>query len=304
MDTILFTERLQQIPTLAAGGHQPDDNAMCVMEAVAFVAGEPWSDHPLCACPVIGAFMRAWNDGLPDDERDTLLRPYIARLVGTRSTKAVQQRRSDLALDWMVRVHAPVWLDLSEALSPHAPAMRALPALHSKKARESATPVLAAAAQGAAAARAAAWDAARDAAWDAARDAASDAAWDAARDAAWDAARDAAWDAARDAARDAAWDAARDAAWDAASDAASDAAMAAAWAAAWAAASDAARAAAWAAVQKIDISSLTPGQAADAARSACVALFAPTRATLQRHALELLDAMLAVTPESLASEGQ
>ncbi|MEZ5421018.1 MAG: hypothetical protein R2708_27265, partial [Vicinamibacterales bacterium] len=92
--------RLQQLPpALSAGGHHGPDDGMCVMEAVAFVAGEPWSDHPACACPVIGAFLRAWNDGLPDDERDRLLRPLIPRLINTRSTRAVEQRRADLALD-------------------------------------------------------------------------------------------------------------------------------------------------------------------------------------------------------------
>jgi hypothetical protein len=259
-------ERVQAL-TLDSGGHNSPDDGMCVMEAVAFVAGEPFSDHPKCACPVIGAFMRAWNDGLPEVERNTLLRPFIPRLVGTRSTKAVEQRRADMALDWGVRVQAPAFLDLSEALSIHASALRALTPLTSEAACTAAMPVLSAAAADASAA----WAAARAAAWDAARDAA----WDAARAAAWDAA----WDAARDAAWDAAWDAARDAAW------------AAAWAAAW----DAARAA----IKNMDISGLTRGQASEAARSACVALFAPTRG--QRSALELLEAMLAVTPEFLAA---
>jgi hypothetical protein len=52
------TERLALIAPLAKGAHE-DHEAMCVMEAVAFVAGEPWSDYPECACPVISAFLRA-----------------------------------------------------------------------------------------------------------------------------------------------------------------------------------------------------------------------------------------------------
>src|SRR5690554_3909372 len=70
--------------TLAAGSHYPGDE-MCVMEAVAFVAGEEWSDGPECASPVIGAFMRAWNDSLDDDDRQELKR-YILRLVGSKGT--------------------------------------------------------------------------------------------------------------------------------------------------------------------------------------------------------------------------
>jgi len=34
---------------LASGGHTGIDDGMCVMEAVAYVAGEPWSDAPSCA---------------------------------------------------------------------------------------------------------------------------------------------------------------------------------------------------------------------------------------------------------------
>ena len=34
--------------TIAKGAH-PGHEAMCVMEAVAYVAGEPWSDRPGCA---------------------------------------------------------------------------------------------------------------------------------------------------------------------------------------------------------------------------------------------------------------
>ncbi len=49
------------------------------MEAAAFIAGEPWSDHPACVCPVIAAFMRSWNDGLSDKDRNRLLLPLIPK---------------------------------------------------------------------------------------------------------------------------------------------------------------------------------------------------------------------------------
>jgi hypothetical protein len=214
---------------LAKGAH-PSHDAMCVMEAVAFVAGEPWSDHPKCACPVISTFLRSWNDDLLDDERDTLLRPLIPQLIGTRGDVAMERRRATMAADWLIRVHTPAWLRLAK-LDAHADALAALPEITDFAQCPSLMPTLNAAKQDAdaaeAAARAAAeaaawdaaWDAARAAAWDAAEDAAWDAAWDAARDAAWDAARAAARDAARDAAWAAARDAARDAAWDAAWDA-------------------------------------------------------------------------------------
>ncbi|OYV95157.1 MAG: hypothetical protein B7Z68_07320, partial [Acidobacteria bacterium 21-70-11] len=97
------------------------------MEAVAYVAGEPWSDAPQCACPVITAFLVSWNDSLPSDpERDRLLKPLIPRIVGTRSTPAVKERRRYMALDWMIRVYTPKWLDLIPTLGENAAALRDL----------------------------------------------------------------------------------------------------------------------------------------------------------------------------------
>jgi hypothetical protein len=263
--------------TLLEGAHvsPPDDgpppDEMCVMEAVAYVAGEPWSDHPTCACPILSAFLRSWNDALSSNaDRDRLLKPLVLQLIDTKSTTVVEQKRAYLALDWLVRVFTPKWLDLVPELAIHSAALRGLQnivdiagALAAKNLGD--------------AARAAAWEAA----WDAAGAAAGAAAWDAARaaagDAAWDAAGAAAGDAARAAARDAAGDAARDAAWDAAGDAAGDAARdaagAAARAAARAAAGDAAR---------------------DAARAAAGARLKPTTEWLQASALELVGRMIRV----------
>lgn len=174
-----LAERLGLIPPLSEGGHDPDEGAMCVMEAVAFVAGEPWSDSPQCACPVIAAFLRAWNDALPDDERDALLRPLIPRLVGTRGSDALAHRRSLLAADWLVREQTPAWLRLA-GLTAQADALAALPEITSMAQVPSIRGAIEAARDSADAARAAARAAARDAAWDAARAAAWDAAWAAA----------------------------------------------------------------------------------------------------------------------------
>jgi hypothetical protein len=235
--TTIDLSKLDQIPPLKSGAHEGHDN-FCIMEAVAFVAGEPWSDHPACACPVIGAFLRVWNDGLPDDERDMLLRPLIALLPGTRADAATEHRRSLMAADWLVREQTPAWLQLA-GLTKQADLLRALPEITDMAQCTSLMPVLTAVQSDAYAALDAAWAAAgaaaRDAAWAAAWAAAGaaaraaagaaalDAAWAAAGDAALDAAWAAAGDAARDAARDAAWAAARDAAWAAAGAAAGDA---------------------------------------------------------------------------------
>ena len=144
---------------LRAGGHDSLASGACVMEAVSWVAGEPWSDHPQCACPVIGAFLRTWNDGLPDDERNDLLRDLIPQLVGTRSTPEVEQRRATMAADWLVRVHTPAWLRLAK-LDAQAAALEALPEITDFAQCPSLMPALQAARTDAAAARDAAWAAA------------------------------------------------------------------------------------------------------------------------------------------------
>jgi hypothetical protein len=286
--------RLSQVMgwSLKSGSHEKNsDGNLCVMEAVAFVAGKPWSDSPPCACPVIGAFMRTWNDALPTDSaRDRLLKPFIPRLARSKSTKAVHSHRGMLAADWLVRVWTPQWLDLVPALAPHAEALRELEEIADtaglvgvgeklSAARDASAAASAAASAGA---RNAAWDAARNAAWAATRAAASGSAWDATRAVA----RNAAWDAAWDAACGAAWDAARNAASAAASGAAWDATRAVARNAAWdatsAVARNAARNAAW-----------------DAAWDAAWAHLTPTVEWCQASAVDLVERMLAVTPESL-----
>lgn len=78
----VIAERLHEVQRLQLGhGAHPSQEAMCVMEAVAYVAGEPWSDEPECASPTIATFLRTWNDSLPsDEERTRLLAPLIPRL--------------------------------------------------------------------------------------------------------------------------------------------------------------------------------------------------------------------------------
>src|SRR5579862_1591632 len=177
MQASIIPERLAEVVTLKEGSHDAGV-AFCVMEAVAYVAGEPWSDSPACSCPVISTFMRSWNDALPTDEdRDRLLLPLIPKLIGTKSTPAVEQRRATMAADWLVRVHTPAWLRAAK-LNDQAALLEALPEITDFAQCPALMPTLEAVRRDAAAARDAARDAAWDAAWDAARDAAWDAAWD------------------------------------------------------------------------------------------------------------------------------
>jgi hypothetical protein len=252
---------------LKSGGHDNRAAGMCLLELSSYLAGEPFSDHPECVSTVLGAFGRAWNDALNDEDRQKL-KPYAARLIGTASTPEVELARSWMACDWLVRTFTPSWLRRA-GLDDDAAALEALPKLTATELVDQAMPVLDRARASASAARAAARVAARVAAWVAARVAA-----EAAAEAAAGAAAEVA---ARAAARVAAWAAARAAA--------GAAAEAAAEAAAGAAARVAAEAAAGAAA----------GAAAEAAAGAALA---PTVFALQDSAFDLLDRMIAVTPES------
>jgi hypothetical protein len=73
--------------------------------------------------------MQAWNDSLSDEDRDRLLPAsvWVPRLVGSRSDDATEERRAFLALDWLLRVHTPAWLDLVPELAEHAATLRGLP---------------------------------------------------------------------------------------------------------------------------------------------------------------------------------
>ncbi len=108
------------------GSHAADEGRYCPMEAVAYIAREPWSDAPECACPVISEFIRQWNDSLDKGERTKLLRDLIPQLIGTRANARIERLRSLMAGDWLIRTHAPAWLRRA-GLRSAAEQLQALP---------------------------------------------------------------------------------------------------------------------------------------------------------------------------------
>src|SRR5258706_9455437 len=72
---------------LEAGAHAAD-HAFCVMEAVAYVAGERWSDSPQCSDPVLTRFCQVLNDCWSGADRQ-LLKPFIPLLGKTRGSQAL-----------------------------------------------------------------------------------------------------------------------------------------------------------------------------------------------------------------------
>jgi hypothetical protein len=71
------------LPSLAAGNHNPGDGKACVMEYVALLNGEEWTDTPGCTNPLLAAVAQAVNDHISDADRDAALVPLIGRLFGT-----------------------------------------------------------------------------------------------------------------------------------------------------------------------------------------------------------------------------
>ena len=64
---------------LSRGGHEERRGGLCLMELVAWAAGEAHSFLPVCCCPLLTAIGNALNDALPDHDRQRLkmLVPYL-----------------------------------------------------------------------------------------------------------------------------------------------------------------------------------------------------------------------------------
>ncbi len=244
---------------LAYGTHATPDEGRCAMEWVSYLAGEPHSDDPSCVSPVLRAYCITLNDNLEDAPRQ-LLRPYLARTIGT-ADDGLDTARSWMAMDWLIRSYAPAWLSAAN-LTTSAEQLAALAAVSDATQLPEALLALRTARRDARAAWSAALGPARPAAWTpwaAGRAAAREAAWGSAGAAAWAAARVAVGDTDGDRARACAREIAGDAA-------ATIARMARA----------------------------SAGRAA--AREAARAALAPTLEQLRRSAFELLDRMLPTVP--------
>lgn len=97
-----------QTVKLSKGKHISPEDGACVMELASMLAGESFSDHPACACPVIASFLRAYNDSL-DDERRQDLYAYAAKIVGSRGSGAVQRARAERLAAWELELRRRRW---------------------------------------------------------------------------------------------------------------------------------------------------------------------------------------------------
>ena len=95
----------------------------CVMEAVSWAAGEPWTDRPSCVSPVIASYCITLNDRLNDEARQKLV-PYIFKVIGTNTGEADDEQRRRIAATHFARL-LPGWLDAA-GLPDAADRIRAL----------------------------------------------------------------------------------------------------------------------------------------------------------------------------------
>jgi hypothetical protein len=96
---------------LKTGAHKSIKEGACVMELVSYIADEPWSDNPECACPILTKFAIRINDRANDTQRQSL-KSLIPLLLNSRNAKLILPRAKLLAHQ-AVTVFLPI---LTEAL--------------------------------------------------------------------------------------------------------------------------------------------------------------------------------------------
>ncbi len=89
---------------LSKGKHVSPEDGACVMELASMLAGEPFTDHPASVCPVIGSFLRSYNDSI-DERRRQSLYEYASRVVGSHGGHRVQEARAQRLTAWAEGMH-------------------------------------------------------------------------------------------------------------------------------------------------------------------------------------------------------
>jgi hypothetical protein len=71
----------EMVPVLSRGKHRGPRQGACLMELASYLAGERWSDHPVCTHPLLAALARDVNDYISDAGRARLV-PLIPSVIG------------------------------------------------------------------------------------------------------------------------------------------------------------------------------------------------------------------------------
>ena len=120
--TTIYT-LLRDLP-LERGTHKTNSGALSLMEAVAYVAGEPHTDHPECACPVITE-VAAYADFCYVPQVKIALAQRVLQIAGSKSSDDVQFDRLCLLADHTLHVVLPE--ELQKRSAALVARLRALP---------------------------------------------------------------------------------------------------------------------------------------------------------------------------------
>ena len=82
-----------QTVRLGRGKHSSPAQGVCVMELASMLAGEPFTDRPACADPVIGGLLRAYNDTVDHARRQDLY-AVASTVVGTAAGEELERARA------------------------------------------------------------------------------------------------------------------------------------------------------------------------------------------------------------------
>ena len=147
--------------TLYKGNHTSEecaDGKRCLFEWFNWLIRQRNTDAcPPGVSPVLHTFGMRLNDALPDGKRQELIFALpngTSPLAGT-ADDGLDEARSYMALDWLIRTYTPAWLDLA-GLTAEAAGLRELRRIVDLVAAQSAGPAVRQARENAAAARAAA----------------------------------------------------------------------------------------------------------------------------------------------------
>jgi hypothetical protein len=84
--------KTHQTVRLSRGKHAGPQHGACVMELASMLSGEAFTDHPKSVCPVIGSFLRTYNDLVDDDRRQDLYR-CASKVVASRGPRRLVEAR-------------------------------------------------------------------------------------------------------------------------------------------------------------------------------------------------------------------
>src|SRR5665213_2793922 len=94
---------------LKKGSHKSFEEGACILELVSYIANEPWSDHPACACPVLTSAAIGFNDRV-DDEYRQKLKEIIPLLLNSKNDEKRKARATFLCVQ-SVTVTFPIFVE-------------------------------------------------------------------------------------------------------------------------------------------------------------------------------------------------